>query len=211
MRQYSTLDKIFISLHSALQTLTQAPKAARENPAHSFQSKTLSFADNRLSAQLMRVDHTGEICAQALYMGQALTARSDSTRQDLLKAAQEENDHLAWCAERLQELSSRASFLNPFWYATSFMIGMISGLAGDEWSMGFVVETEAQVEEHLAQHLAHLPEDDVKSHKILQTMLTEEVAHANHALNAGAKELPLLIKFTMKLMSKSMTLLVPYL
>ena len=153
----------------------------------------------------MRVNHAGEIAAQALYHGQALVARSDTTRALLLKAAHEETDHLAWCETRLKELDSRPSLLNPLWYAGSFAIGAAAALLGDRASLGFVVETERQVEGHLDEHLARLPQDDTRSRAILQTMRTDEIAHGVSAKAAGGAELPSPVRFLMRNTARLMT------
>ena len=153
----------------------------------------------------MRINHTGEVCAQALYQGQALTARLPQVRNRMERAAAEENDHLDWCEGRLQELDSRTSLLNPIWYAGSFAIGAAAGLAGDKWSLGFVAETEQQVGAHLDDHLNRLPERDSKSRAILEQMKEDEARHADQALKAGGAVLPGPIRFAMRLSSKIMT------
>lgn len=166
---------------------------------------SLTEIEKRESAALMRVNHAGEIAAQALYHGQALVARSAATRQLLLKAADEETDHLAWCETRLKELESRPSLLNPLWYAGSFAIGAAAALLGDRTSLGFVVETERQVEGHLDEHLARLPRDDARSRAILQTMRTDEIAHGLSAKAAGGVELPSPVRFLMRNTARLMT------
>ena len=165
----------------------------------------LTESEKRESAALMRVNHAGEIAAQALYHGQALVARSAATRQLLLKAADEETDHLAWCETRLKELESRPSLLNPLWYAGSFAIGAAAALLGDRTSLGFVVETERQVEGHLDEHLMRLPPDDARSRAILQTMRTDEIAHGLSAKAAGGVELPSPVRFLMRNTARLMT------
>jgi 3-demethoxyubiquinol 3-hydroxylase len=165
----------------------------------------LSEFEKRESAALMRVNHAGEIAAQALYHGQALVARSAATRQLLLKAANEETDHLAWCETRLKELDARPSLLNPLWYAGSFAIGAAAALLGDRASLGFVVETERQVEGHLDEHLARLPPDDARSRAILQTMRADEIAHGLSAKAAGGAELPSPVRFLMRNTARLMT------
>ncbi|MBA2238137.1 MAG: 2-polyprenyl-3-methyl-6-methoxy-1,4-benzoquinone monooxygenase, partial [Lysobacter sp.] len=155
-------------------------------------------------AGLMRVNHVGEVCAQALYVGQAAVARDGATRAHLLAAAQEETDHLAWCADRLRELDSRPSLLNPVWYAGSYAIGALAGLRGDGWNLGFVVETEHQVEAHIEQHLQSLPVADARSRAILRTMKSDEARHAASAEQAGAKILPTPVPTLMALASKLM-------
>jgi len=159
----------------------------------------------------MRINHTGEVCAQALYQGQALTAKLPTVRQSMERAAQEENDHLAWCETRLRELDNRKSLLNPFWYASSFVLGAAAGLAGDKWSLGFVAETEHQVEAHLNDHLNRLPPQDGKSRAVVTQMKEDEIHHATVALEAGGAALPGPIKLAMKLTSKLMTGSVYYL
>lgn len=165
----------------------------------------IADAERRTSAALMRVNHAGEIAAQALYHGQALVSRSAATRDLLLKAAHEETDHLAWCETRLKELDARPSLLNPLWYAGSFAIGAMAALLGDRTSLGFVVETERQVEGHLDQHLARLPPDDVRSRAILETMRSDEIAHGMTAKAAGAAELPTPVRMLMRSTARVMT------
>src|SRR6185437_6881898 len=165
----------------------------------------LADAERRTSAALMRVNHAGEIAAQALYHGQAMVARSQATRKLLLKTAHEETDHLAWCETRLKELDSRPSVLNPLWYAGSFAIGAMAALLGDRMSLGFVVETERQVEGHLDEHLARLPADDVRSRAILETMRSDEIAHGMNAKAAGGVELPSPVRALMRSTARVMT------
>jgi 3-demethoxyubiquinol 3-hydroxylase len=165
----------------------------------------LADASRRASAALMRVNHAGEIAAQALYHGQALIARTVTTRELLLNAAREETDHLAWCEARLKELDSRPSLLNPLWYAGSFAIGAMAALLGDRTSLGFVVETERQVEGHLDEHLARLPSEDLRSRAILETMRTDEIAHGMTAKAAGAAELPTPVRMLMRSTARLMT------
>lgn len=178
---------------------------AAEKGAQAASPAPLSEIEKRESAALMRVNHAGEIAAQALYHGQALVARSAATRQLLLKAADEETDHLAWCETRLKELESRPSLLNPLWYAGSFAIGAAAALLGDRTSLGFVVETERQVEGHLDEHLMRLPPDDARSRAILQTMRTDEIAHGLSAKAAGGVELPSPVRFLMRNTARLMT------
>ena len=158
-----------------------------------------------LSARLMRVNHAGEVAAQALYHGQAFMAKDDATRNWLLAAAQEEAEHLAWCEQRLTELGSRPSLLNPFWYAGSFAIGAIAAAVSDRVSLGFVAETERQVETHLTDHLGRLPDEDARSRAILEAMRTDEVAHGTRAKAAGGIELPAPVRFLMRRASRVMT------
>jgi ubiquinone biosynthesis monooxygenase Coq7 len=153
----------------------------------------------------MRVDHAGEVCAQALYAGQALMARDPAVRSALEKAGAEERDHLAWCAERLHELDSRPSLLSPLWYAGSFALGVVSGAAGDRWSMGFLVETERQVEKHIDGHLERLPPGDERSRAILEQMRADEIEHAESGLALGGEELPAPVRAAMRLVAKVMT------
>lgn len=190
-RNYSRIDRLIASIDEALRISTgEAPAPFRENPAGDLAAAELSEEDRRHVAGLMRINHTGEICAQALYAGQAATARDDATREAMQLAADEEIDHLSWCEDRLRELDSQPSVLNPFWYAGSFTIGAMAGIAGDDWSLGFVRETENQVEAHLADHLERLPEGDARSQAILDQMKEDEAKHARMAEEAGARELP---------------------
>ena len=189
-RILSPLDRLLDSAQNALSTVAGSPRAERANPGDSTPDVVLDDAERRHAAGLMRINHVGEVCAQALYIGQAAVARDPATRAHLLEAAQEETDHLAWCADRLRELDSRPSLLNPLWYAGSYTIGALAGLRGDGWNLGFVVETEHQVEAHLEEHLRTLPEADLRSRAILQVMKDDEARHADHAEQAGAKVLP---------------------
>ena len=189
-RTLSPLDRLLDSAQNALSTVAGSPRAQRANPGESTPDVVLGDAERRHAAGLMRINHVGEVCAQALYIGQAAVARDPSTRAHLLEAAQEETDHLAWCADRLRELDSRPSLLNPVWYAGSWAIGVLAGLRGDGWNLGFVVETEHQVEAHLEEHLQTLPEADLRSRAILRTMKEDEARHADQAEAAGAKVLP---------------------
>jgi ubiquinone biosynthesis monooxygenase Coq7 len=193
-------------MDQAVRTVFGQPQVTeRPNPAGGAAEAELSAGDRDKVARLMRINHTGEVCAQALYQGQALTADLPEVRSRLERAAQEENDHLAWCERRLHELGNHRSLLNPLWYAGSFAIGALAGIAGDKWSLGFVVETERQVESHLEDHLSQLPPEDQKSRAILEQMKQDEVDHANLALAAGGAELPGPVKLAMKLTSKVMT------
>lgn len=192
-RHYSRIDRVFDQIERALATsLGARAEALRANPAGELPTADLDEAERRHAAGLMRINHTGEVCAQALYLGQAAVARDAATRTQLLDAAQEETDHLAWCQDRLQELDSRPSLLNPFWYAGAYAMGLAAGLRGDGWNLGFVVETERQVEAHLDEHLEHtgLPPQDVRSRAIVAVMKDDEVRHAENALAAGARRLP---------------------
>lgn len=205
-RPHSLLDNILNEAGHALRTILSPAQTAAPNPAaHITDTVTLNEKQQKHSAGLMRVDHTGEICAQALYRGQALVARDDTTHDHLMHCAEEEQAHLAWCEDRLKQLDAHTSLLNPFWYGASFCIGAVAGLAGDRWSYGFVVETERQVEKHLQDHLTELPEQDKPSHAILSQMLRDEACHADEALKRGGKPLPKPIKAIMKLQSRVMT------
>ena len=190
IRHLSPLDRLLDSAQNALSTVLGAPRAERPNPGLGEPDVVLDEAERRHAAGLMRINHVGEVCAQALYIGQAAVARDPATRAHLLEAAQEETDHLAWCADRLRELESQPSLFNPVWYAGSFAIGALAGLRGDGWNLGFVVETEHQVEAHLEEHLQTLPQADQRSRAILQVMKADEARHADHAEQAGARVLP---------------------
>ena len=203
-RILSPLDRLLDSAQNALSTVAGSPRAERANPGDSTPDVVLDDAERRHAAGLMRINHVGEVCAQALYIGQAAVARDPATRVHLLEAAQEETDHLAWCADRLRELDSRPSLLNPLWYAGSYTIGALAGLRGDGWNLGFVVETEHQVEAHLEEHLRTLPEADLRSRAILQVMKDDEARHADHAEQAGAKVLPQPVPTLMKAASTLM-------
>ena len=187
----NTLDRIISQLDQALRvSLAPAPRSERASPAEDLPEAKLDAEQKRDVAGLMRINHTGEVCAQALYAGQAATAKSERVRKEMEHAAREEEDHLHWCAERLDELSSYPSRLNPLWYAGSFTIGAVAGLAGDRWSLGFVEATERQVEAHLDDHLDRLPEDDAKSRAIVAQMKIDEAEHAELARQNGAATLP---------------------
>ncbi len=203
-RDLSPPDRLLIEAQRALASLLGQPDAARPSPAAAEADVVLDEAERRHAAGLMRINHVGEICAQALYSGQAAVARDETTRDALLSAAAEETDHLAWCAERLRELDSRPSLLNPVWYAGSYAIGLLAGLRGDGWNLGFVAETERQVEAHLQDHLHTLPEGDLRSRAILQQMKADEARHAEHAEASGARALPQPIPAAMAAASKLM-------
>ncbi len=201
-----------IGIDQALRTLFGHPQVTeRPNPSLNMDEPELTEQERDETARLMRINHTGEVCAQALYQGQAFTAKLPGVRASMERAAQEENDHLDWCDKRLQELDNRKSLLNPLWYAGSFAMGAIAGLAGDKWSLGFVAETEHQVEAHLNDHLSRLPKNDEKSRTILEQMKVDEIHHATVALEAGGAELPAPIRTAMQLTSKIMTKTVYYL
>jgi len=184
------LDSVIISFDRALRTLTGLTQSTRPVPGAGLAEPDLTPNERRLAAALMRVNHTGEVCAQALYSAQALVARDPSVATRFAAAARDEEDHLAWTQSRLQELQDRPSLLNPLWYAGSFAIGTLAGLAGDRVNLGFVVETERQVEEHLTAHLDRLPEGDAKSRAIVVTMRDDEARHGAMAQEAGAFDLP---------------------
>ena len=194
-----------MALDQGLRTLLLPARASRPAPGVGALPQ-LNADEQRLSAGLMRVNHVGEVCAQALYSAQALTTRDEGLRAHLVRAAQEEEDHLAWTAERLAQLGARPSLLNPLWWGGAFGIGLGAGLAGDAWSLGFVVETERQVEAHLESHLQRLPEGDLSSRAIVAQMKLEEIEHAEAALHAGARDLPAPIKGLMRAAAKVMTL-----
>jgi len=199
------LDLVLTEAGRALRTLASANTASRPSPALDTPSNVLPEDARRHSAGLMRVNHAGEIAAQALYQGQALTARNPELRESFRRAADEESDHLAWCAERLRELNSRPSVLNPLWYFGSLAIGAAAGALGDRVSLGFVAETERQVETHLHDHLGRLAPEDERSRKILEQMKTDETRHGADARAAGAADLPAPVQVLMRLTSRIMT------
>lgn len=200
-----TTDRLLSSLDHALRTLSGAVHAARPLPSAAADDGGLDDEARRLSGALMRVNHVGEVCAQALYQAQALTARTQELRQQMDRAAREETDHLAWTQQRLDELGDRPSFLNPLWYAGAFGIGLLAGRLGDSTSLGFVVETERQVEQHLASHLDRLPLEDERSRGIVQRMKEDEARHADDALAAGAAALPAPVRWLMRGAARVMT------
>ena len=205
-RQFSGLDQFLINIDTGVRTLFGAPEVTeRGNPADSQPEGELSEADRKLAGRLMRINHAGEVSAQGLYQGQALTAELPEVREQMQRAAQEENDHLAWCESRCQELGTHVSLLNPLWYLGSLTIGAIAGKAGDKWSLGFVAETEHQVVRHLDEHLQQLSPEDHKSRAILEQMKIDELHHATIAEGAGSADLPSAVKMAMKLTSKIMT------
>ena len=205
-RTLSLLDGWLVEAQRGLDTVFGNPPAHRANPAGDTPDVALEPDEQRHAAGLMRINHVGEVCAQGLYFGQAAVARDPATRAHLLEAAQEETDHLAWCARRLRELDSRPSLFNPLWYAGSYAIGTAAGLRGDGWNLGFVVETERQVEAHLDEHLQSLPATDQRSREILRVMKEDEARHADHAEHAGARALPPPIPQAMALASRLMKL-----
>lgn len=189
-RTLTPLDRLLAGCERALEAIAGSPAAQRPSPAAGIAETDMDDAERRHAAGLMRINHTGEVCAQALYFGQAALARSADNRDHLLHAAAEETDHLAWCAQRLQQLDSRPSLLNPLWYAGSYAIGAAAALAGDPLSLGFVVETERQVEAHLAEHLEKLPAQDQRSRAVLAQMQADEIRHAQAAQQRGGIALP---------------------
>ena len=207
MRKLNIFDTLISEVDQALRTVhTLAPTTERSNPSQGVSAGELSEKEQKLSASLMRINHAGEVSAQGLYRGQALTAKREDIREQMERSAMEENDHLNWCETRLVELDSRKSFFSPLWYIGSFGIGATAGLVGDKWSLGFVKETEDQVVKHLDEHLTKLPQNDASSRAILEQMKIDEAHHADVAVEAGAAELPLPVrKFLMPLMSKVMT------
>ena len=208
LRNESALDRLISVLDHALKNAAGCPPAAGRatpTPPPGTETAPLSAAERRHSAGLMRVNHAGEIAAQALYHGQALVARDPAVRDFLMHAAREEGDHLVWCAQRLQELQSRPSLLGPLWYAGSVAIGIAAGLAGDATSLGFISETERQVEGHIDQHLERLPPDDHRSRAILVQMKEDETSHRQHAIERGGAKLPTVVQALMRNSAKIMT------
>lgn len=205
-RNYTFFDQVIGRLDNALHTvLGPAPTPGRASPAADLSDSTMSTSERELSARLMRINHAGEICAQALYQGQAMTARLPQVRGKMEQAAREENDHLAWTEERIRELGGHASYLNPLWYTGSFAIGALAGTLGDKWSLGFIAETERQVVQHLEGHLQRLPPGDRRSRVILEQMRDDEGRHATVAIESGGAELPQPLRQTMGCASKVMT------
>jgi ubiquinone biosynthesis monooxygenase Coq7 len=198
-------DALIVNLDKALRTVFASARSRRPHPDAGLAETDLSDAEKRHAAGLMRINHCGEVCAQALYQGQSLTARNPEAAQALIEASEEETEHLAWCENRLRELGSRKSLLNPLWYASSFGLGVLAGALGDKWNLGFLAETERQVESHLNSHLDSLPEGDGKSRAIVEQMKADEIRHAETAVAHGGAELPLPVKLAMRLTSKVMT------
>ena len=199
------LDRLITTFDNGLRTLLAPAHSARAVPGETVAEAELSEPERGVAAALMRVNHTGEICAQALYQGQALTARNPDARAALEQAATEETDHLAWTAQRIEELGGRTSLLNPLWYMGSVALGAAAGFLGDKWNLGFLAETERQVEGHLAGHLDRLPPQDEKSRAIVNEMKVDEARHARTAIEHGGAELPAPVKLAMKLGSRLMT------
>lgn len=202
----SPIDRLILEFDTALRSVVGGAHAHRPTPGSDFGGNSgLDAVERKHAAGLMRVNHVGEVCAQALYQSQKLVARNPEIQEMLDHSGQEEMDHLAWCETRLQELGSHTSYLNPLWYAGSFAIGLAAGLAGDKWSLGFVTETEKQVENHLESHLEKLPKEDQRSRAIVDQMRVDEIAHGQAAKNAGGANLPEPIQKIMQAMSKIMT------
>ena len=199
------LDRLIVEFDKGLRTLFSQAHSARPYPDANLPEAPMDEAEKKNAAALMRVNHSGEICAQALYQGQALTARDPAVQQTLQRAAQEETEHLAWTAKRVHELGGHLSLLNPFWYTGSLAIGALAGLLGDRWNLGFLAETERQVGDHLQSHLDRLPQQDEKSRAIVAQMHTDEVGHADMAVSLGGAELPQPVQLAMKLNGKVMT------
>lgn len=199
------IDQAIIQFDRALRTLFAPAVSARPTPGAEAPDLTHDEAERRAAAALMRINHCGEVCAQALYQGQAITCRSESVKRELEQASREETEHLAWTEQRIAELGGHKSFLNPIFYAGSLSLGMLAGRLGDRWNLGFLAETERQVEAHLSDHLERLPESDVRSRAILEQMRTDEREHAEMAVRLGAHDLPAPVKGLMKVMSRVMT------
>lgn len=205
-RNYTFNDRLLMGFDQALQTLFGKPRATeRPDPARDLPDVELTPEQTLHVARLLRVDHSGEVCAQALYQGQALTARLPRVRESMQRSAMEESDHLEWCHNRLSELHNRRSLLNPIWYAGSFAIGATAGLAGDRWSLGFIAETERQVGAHIYSHLQQIPMADQKSRAILEQMRNDEQHHADVAARGGGAPLPGPVRAVMRLTAKLMT------
>ncbi len=205
MLKLPSFDQFIAEFDTVLRTLAAPATSARPHPDAKLDEAEMSDAEKTHAAGLMRVNHCGEVCAQALYQGQALTARDPAARDALRHAAQEEVEHLAWTQRRLGELGSHRSVFNPLWYAGSFVMGVTAGAIGDKWNLGFLAETERQVAAHLQSHLSQLPEQDEKSRAIVAQMEVDEMSHAELADSMGAATLPLPIQAAMKLSSKVMT------
>jgi len=199
------LDYLLIEFDKALRAVAAPASGVRPVPGAQIEEPRLRAADRRHAAALMRVNHVGEVCAQALYQGQSLTSRSPALRQELGQAAQEEVEHLAWTGQRIAALGGRRSALNPAWYAGALAIGMLAGACGDRWNLGFLAETERQVGAHLDDHLGRLPAEDLKSREVLKQMREDELSHAALAVRLGAAPLPLPVRILMRAASRVMT------
>ena len=205
-REFSPSDNLLLNVDQALRTLFGRPQITeRSNPAGTLPEVELTESERDHIARLMRINHTGEVCAQALYQGQALTAHDPVIRKTMERSAAEENDHLDWCEQRVEELGGRLSLLNPLWYAGSFALGTLAGIAGDKWSLGFVAETEKQVEGHLDEHLEQVPQQDQRTRAILEQMKADEIEHGQKAVDHGGAQLPGPIRALMQATSKIMT------
>lgn len=210
MRHLSLLDHLIIQANHALSTIFTISENSRKNPAEGIAEESLNSAEKKNSLGCMRVNHTGEVCAQALYRGQLVSCRSEKTKKMLEKSCDEETDHLAWTKKRIEELHGKTSILNVFFYQNAFFMGVLAGWCGDHWSLGFVEETEIQVAKHLEGHLHKIAENDFRSRAIIAQMRDEEIQHEKAAVAAGARELPWAIKQLMQLHAKVMTTLVYY-
>ena len=199
------MDRLILEFDRALRAVAGVVQASRPSPAQQVPETPVGDEQRVHAAALMRVNHVGEVCAQALYQGQALTARQPAAREALERAAREEEDHLAWSAERIRELGGRPSLLNPLWYAGSFAIGALAGALGDKWNLAFLAETERQVEEHLSGHLESLPQEDQRTRAVVEAMRADEARHRASAVELGAAELPEPVRRAMRLASKVMT------
>ena len=200
-----SVDQLIGELDRALRAVTGVARSSRASPAQPIEEAALDEAARAQTAALMRVNYVGEICAQALYQGQSLTARDEEARRAFEQAAREEQDHLAWSADRIRELGGRPSLLNPLWYAGSFVIGAAAGVLGDKWNLAFLAETERQVEEHLSGHLEALPAEDRRTRSVVEAMRADEAKHRDTAIQLGAAELPSAVKLAMRFASKVMT------
>lgn len=199
------IDHMINTFDTALRTVFTEAKPSRARPDIHIEDDAIPEAEKSSAAALMRVNHVGEVCAQALYSGQAFTSRNPAIVKALKHAAEEETDHLAWCESRIKELGGRKSLLNPLWYAGSFTLGAVAGAVGDKWNLGFLAETEQQVSAHLSSHLDRLPAEDIKTRAIVEQMHADETAHAQEAHDLGAAALPLPVKKMMKISSSIMT------
>lgn len=199
------IDQVINTFDGAMRTIFAEARPSRARPDASIKEEVITDKQKQEVVALMRINHVGEVCAQALYSGQALTSRNPQIVSALQHAASEETDHLAWCESRIKELGGRKSFLNPVWYMGSFTLGAVAGAIGDKWNLGFLAETEQQVSAHLSSHLKKLPIEDVKTRSIIEQMQADEMSHAQEAVNLGAAKLPVTIKKLMKISSKIMT------
>lgn len=199
------LDTLILALDNGLRTVLAPAQSLRAVPGKELADSVLTETEKKHAASLMRINHVGEVCAQALYQGQSLTARNPEARVALAEAAREETEHLAWCEARITALGGHKSLLNPVWYASSLAVGMAAGALGDKWNLGFLAETERQVGAHLAAHLNELPVADAKSRAVVEQMQEDEARHAETAIAHGGEDLPMPVKGVMQLMSKMMT------